>query len=447
VQNRAAVLLEAPASGPVRSWTFEGSGRVWGYTPGMSVWSSPALGVVEDRALLLVGSYDKNLYALDAASGEQRWRFTTGGGVYSAPLLWRDGDHTLAFAAASDRLVYGLDAALGRRVWIHSVQPFRPTLGGARLSAPCLGEAQGRPALFVGHWVWDRSLKENMQEGGLRALDARSGELLWSRLLGDNQIAPPIFGRVDGAGMVFVGSSNGNLYAVEADSGELRWQHTELDAIRGAPALASSGGRSLVVVASKYGLVRALDAASGEERWRYKTGDRITGAPMVFEVAGRALVVIGSYDRTLYALDLASGAPVWRYWTRGGIFASPALVATRPVATVLTTSWDHHLHGVSASDGAFGWLAYTGRPLWDTLGLGDSTWASPAAARINGEWMAYTGSYDGMLYGLAVAQVSQQKNWGERSNLAFWVSLPLSLGCVAGLALVLTRRQRRRERA
>ena len=79
------------AAAKVKGWRFEAGRHVWGYQPGISVWSSPALGVVAGRPLVLVGSYDRNLYALDAVSGEKRWSFTTGGGIYSAPALWGGG--------------------------------------------------------------------------------------------------------------------------------------------------------------------------------------------------------------------------------------------------------------------------------------------------------------------------------------------------------------------
>ncbi|MET7301342.1 PQQ-binding-like beta-propeller repeat protein [Embleya sp. NPDC005575] len=63
--------------------------------------------------MLYVGSYDKNVYALDAATGKQRWAFTTGGGVS-------------ATSAVAERVVYvgsadgNMDATRNNR---HSYPP------------------------------------------------------------------------------------------------------------------------------------------------------------------------------------------------------------------------------------------------------------------------------------------------------------------------------------
>ena len=440
-QNTAAVELQAKAV--ARPWTFEGGGRVYGYEPGMTVWSSPAIGQVEGRAVLTVGSYDHHVYALDAATGETLWKFATGGPVFSTPVIWAGGGRALVFAASTDRLVYALDAASGRQVWVHAVEEFRPTLGGARLSAPCVGAAAGQEAVFVGRWVWDRSLGNALQQGGVTALAAADGKPLWKAELGDNEIAAPLFARVGGAGRLFAGSSNGNLYALEADTGRVVWRHTELDAIRSPPAFFEAPEGPRVVFGSKFGVVRCLDAATGAEAWSFKTGDRVTGAPLALRLGERVAVVVGSYDRTLYALDGRSGAALWRYPARGGIYSSPALAGGLGERVVLFSAWDHALHAVSADSGAERFSVFTGRPLWDVSGLDESTWSSPVAARIGGRWMAFAGSYDGTLRALPL-DLPAPGGRMPRSDLWFWLSFPLSLGPVAALALWLTRRERRR---
>ncbi|MBI5508445.1 MAG: PQQ-binding-like beta-propeller repeat protein [Deltaproteobacteria bacterium] len=445
--NQASAVLVAGASPAARAWTFDGGGRVFGFEPGMTVWSSPALGVAGGRAVLVAGSYDHNVYAVDAASGERLWSYTTGDGVYSAPVLWNGPAGLVAFAASSDRMLYALDAASGRRLWIYAVADFRPTLGGARLSAPAVGTARGRAAVFFGHWVWDRSLAGNQQEGGVTALDAESGAVLWKRLLGDNELTAPIFvagGHGGRGGTLYLGSTDGSLAALDADHGEVLWRRTELDAIRSAPAAATAMRPLRLLTASKAGLVRCLDAATGAEAWRYQVGDWVTGSPAVLRVRERDLVVLGSYDRSLYALDVLDGSLVWRTFTRGGIHASPAVAATERGPVVLTSSWDHHLYAVDAKDGAILGKRYTGRPLWDTVGLENSNWSSPVAAVLNGVGMSYVGSYDGKLYALPLAELLDGRGHFERSNLAFWLSFPISLSLVTLVALLLTWRHRRR---
>jgi outer membrane protein assembly factor BamB len=445
-QNTAATSLElAPGQRP-RAWTFGGSGRVWGYQPGITVWSSPAVGLAEGRPIVVVGSYDHTVYCLDAATGELRWRFTTGGPVYSTPAIWHDGTRTLVIVASSDRLVYAVDAATGRQQWVHSAMEFRATLGGAHLAAPAVGTAAGEDAVFVAHWVWDSSIGHNLQAGALTALRARDGKPLWTRPLGDNRMADPVFARIGDRGLVLAGSSDGRLHALEADTGRVLWTRTELDAIRSGPAVVSGPTGPVCVLSSKYGVVRAVDALSGVERWSFKTGDRVTGSPAIVTRGGAVVVVVGSYDRALYALDVATGRMLWRYTARGGIYSSPALAPMGDAPLVLASAWDHTMHAVRLGEGTGVFRAFTGRPLWDVAGLDESNWSSPAVARLGDRFMAYLGSYDGTLRALPLDEASRAPQ-AARSNGWFWLSFPIVLVPVAALTLWLTRRHRQRVRS
>jgi outer membrane protein assembly factor BamB len=58
-------------------------------------------------------SVDNKVYALDAATGEERWSFFTGGPVRLAPTVWKDQ----VFVGSDDGFVYCLNAADGRLVW------------------------------------------------------------------------------------------------------------------------------------------------------------------------------------------------------------------------------------------------------------------------------------------------------------------------------------------
>jgi outer membrane protein assembly factor BamB len=438
-ENSAAIELDAPKSPPPRAFTFDGSGRVWGYEPGMTTWSSPALGVVDGRAVVAAGSYDHTIYALDAATGEQIWKFTTGGPVFSAPVFWDEGKRTLLFAASSDRLVYALDAAQGRQVWVHATQDFRPTLGGARLSAPSVGKARGEDAVFVPYWIWDSSVAHNEQHGGVIALSTREGSPLWRKDLADNELTACVFaGR-----SLFLGSSNGNILALSADDGHELWRQTELDSVRSQPAFVETVSGPLVIMASKFGAVRGLGADNGVERWRFKTGDRITGSPAVLGKGKHAKVFVGSYDRQMYALDADTGKELFRYSARGGLYSSPALVAGASPPMVLISGWDNVLHTIALADGRPLFTVFTGRPLWNVAGMDESNWSSPAAARVNGQWMAYVGSYDGTLRALPLEEAGRVAP-ALRSNGWFWLSFPIAITPTVLLTLYLTRRERRR---
>lgn len=450
--QRAWVRLpgRAPDGHRVRAWQFEASRHVWGYQPGITVWSSPAIGLVGGQPLVLVGSYDRNIYALDARTGEKVWHFTTGGGVYSTPVLWHTpSGEPRVFAASSDRMVYALGGTVGERLWIHVVSGWRPTLGGARLGAPCVGQAGALPAVFVSHWVWDKSMSGHMQAAGVTALSVDDGRVLWTTWLGDNRLASPLCTTLGpGRSRVFVGSDNGNLYALDASDGKQLWAFTDRGAVAGSPALYRQAGLSpTLLFGSKYGRLRALDAETGKERWRFATSHWLDGGPMVASVAGQDLVFAGSYDTRLYALDARGGRLVWSTAVAGGIYSAPALAPDKDRTRVLFSAWDHHLHCVDALDGALDFTAYTGRPIWDSLTLGDSTWSSPAVAELDGTSVAYVGSYAGPFYALPLGEAEKKALARPGSNLNFWLGLPVVLILTTSLALAATRRRRHHHRA
>jgi len=60
--------------------------------------------------LVLFGSGDGNLYAIEAATGRERWRVALGGAVASTPAV-ADG---VVFATSRERRLTALDLSTGR---------------------------------------------------------------------------------------------------------------------------------------------------------------------------------------------------------------------------------------------------------------------------------------------------------------------------------------------
>ncbi len=67
--NEASRTFDISSARQPTDWTFKPSSWTWAYRPGTGVWSSPSVGKVGERIVLFVGSYDKNLYAIDAFTG------------------------------------------------------------------------------------------------------------------------------------------------------------------------------------------------------------------------------------------------------------------------------------------------------------------------------------------------------------------------------------------
>jgi outer membrane protein assembly factor BamB len=51
-----------------------------------------------------VGSWDKNLYAIDAITGLEKWRFKTGGEMYSSPAV----SNGVIYVGSNDRFLYAV---------------------------------------------------------------------------------------------------------------------------------------------------------------------------------------------------------------------------------------------------------------------------------------------------------------------------------------------------
>jgi outer membrane protein assembly factor BamB len=52
--------------------------------------------------VVYVGSYDKNVYALNAKTGAKLWSYTTGGGVHTSPSV----TNGLVYVGSDDGNVY-----------------------------------------------------------------------------------------------------------------------------------------------------------------------------------------------------------------------------------------------------------------------------------------------------------------------------------------------------
>ena len=216
-------------------WTFETGGRVR---------SSAAI----VNGVAYIGSCDGNIYAIDAASGEELWRQETGAEVYSSPAV-ADG---LVFVGSRDGNIYALDVKTGKPAWKHEV---------------------GRPVRSSGIIV----------EG---VLYIGSGELCFEGGR-DEQELP-------------------NLWALDAKTGKVLWQYN-CGGIWSRPAVADG----VVYIASMGGFLSAVDAASGREIWIINTwGAPIWSAPVIYQKS-LFMGSIDKNMKQIYVLDVESARWRW----------------------------------------------------------------------------------------------------------------------------------------
>ena len=82
-----------------------------------------------------IGSYDKKLHAVDAATGEAKWTYATGGKVRSSPAV-ADG---VVFVGSFDAKLHAVDAATGEAKWMYATS-------GKVMSSPAVADG----VAFVG---------------------------------------------------------------------------------------------------------------------------------------------------------------------------------------------------------------------------------------------------------------------------------------------------------
>jgi eukaryotic-like serine/threonine-protein kinase len=97
------------------------------------IWSSPTV----NQGTVYIGSFDKKLYALDAATGGKKWEFLAGGAVIASPVI----DGGTAYFGSFNRSFYAVDASSGDLKWTFEArQGFwaSPVVSGGVVYAPSL---------------------------------------------------------------------------------------------------------------------------------------------------------------------------------------------------------------------------------------------------------------------------------------------------------------------
>ena len=352
-QNRAAIDLGDAGDAPPRAWSFDGSGRVWGYEPGLTVWSSPALGVAGGRPLVVAGNYDHTLYCPRRRHGRDR----CGGSrpaarctprrcsFATAPASCSSPPRTIASSTPSRRPPAARSGCTRSRT---SVPPWA-ALGSPR---PAWAAPSDRDdAVFVPYWLWDRSLANSMQRSGVigpvrrgraSAVASRPGRQRADR--GDlrararpGHALPRLLER-----QRLCGGRPERRGPVEEDRARLRAQPAGLLARRRRAACSSRAPSS----ARCAGSTRRPEPSAGSfapaiaspARPRCST-ERRRGCgwllrPQAARPAGRATV-----------------RPLWHDGTRGGVYSSPALIANGAEPMVLFMAWDHMLHATDLEHG------------------------------------------------------------------------------------------------
>jgi outer membrane protein assembly factor BamB len=157
----------------------------------------------------------------------------------------------------------------------------------------------GKGAVFV--TVADLNLNKPV----LYALDPRSGESSWQKLI--PTVYPIAYAAYD-KGELFVVNYNGQLQSIRADNGQVNWLITLPNEYAFDRPPSVSGGHVYLSGAGEGGTVYSVDEATGVVQWmsRVETGDG--NSPAVGDGA-----VFVSYPLQYYAFNQATGGLIWHY--------------------------------------------------------------------------------------------------------------------------------------
>jgi polyvinyl alcohol dehydrogenase (cytochrome) len=314
-----------------------------------------------------------DVFALDARTGCTAWMSKVGAGVRGAPAVGKTAAGLAVFVDDNRGFVDALDAASGQILWSSDIQNGSP---GSMLGAPILYEGRiYAPFGAVGEKASTAEAECCTSRGGIAALDATTGKILWKSFTIAEEPKPT---RLNAAGKQLFGPAGasvwsaptidpkrrllyvttGNDYAepgsdasdaviaFDLDTGARKWvsqvakgdiwqvgcqkdpgpncaskQGNDTDF--GMPAILSTlpGGKQVLVAGSKSGIVYAFDPdKQGEVLWQVRLTHGGSLGGLVFGAAAASGVVYvpigyGASDRDptggLVALDLRTGKILW----------------------------------------------------------------------------------------------------------------------------------------
>ncbi len=325
-------LVTAKAGSTKLVWSFESEDEIRGTA-------------ACDNNVLYFGSYDNNLYALDAITGEFIWKYPTDGGIVSKPVVEDDN----IYIGSEDRRVHAVYARSGKVIWTYYTN----------------GEVRSSPHHSDGH------IFIGSDDGHLYAINALIGRKAWEINIGAPVRSTPMihndliyFGAENGEffctdlsgkikwrfkakraitssavvhqGMVFFGSVDSTLYALDAKTGWVIWRYRLNRPTISTPYISEN----YLFVGATSGDITCLDIRTAKEVWHFSTDHQVTGSPLVFKDS----LYCGSVDGHLYSLEYRTGRLRWKFRTEGPITGTPIAEDE----TIYIGSTDHRLYALAA---------------------------------------------------------------------------------------------------
>jgi outer membrane protein assembly factor BamB/tRNA A-37 threonylcarbamoyl transferase component Bud32 len=314
------------------AWKFECEDEVRG-TP---VWHN---------GVLYIGSYDYNLYALEAASGQFIWKYATDGGIVSRPAI-HEGT---IYIGSEDRRLHAIVQRSGKLSWTYYTD-------GPIRSSPLLAENH----IFIGS-----------DDGFLHAVNCLTGRRSWKTDAGSPIRSTPIIHN----DYIYFGTEAGDFYCLDL-RGQVRWRFKAKRAVTGSAVVA----QETLYLGSLDSTFYALDVKSGFVIWRFRLGKASISTPCLVE----NLLFTGDIGNTIYCIDKNSAKEIWRFSTEHQVTSSPIVKKD----SLYCGSVDGYLYCLEYRTGRLRWKFKTEGPITGT----------PTAS----EDLIFIGSIDHKVYALSI---------------------------------------------
>jgi outer membrane protein assembly factor BamB/tRNA A-37 threonylcarbamoyl transferase component Bud32 len=317
VARKTGMLIRTgPQTGPVKT---SGIKSLWSFKTEDEIRGTPTI----FQGALYIGSYDNNLYSVNAADGKFQWKYPTDGGIVSRPLVL-DGN---IYFGSEDKRLHVVSARSGKVVWTYYTD-------GPIRSSPRVAEGH----VFIGS-----------DDNNLHAVNLNTGRIAWRFECADPVRSTPFIQNE----FVYVGSESGDYYAIDF-RGTLKWRFHAKRAITSS----TNGTPQALYFASVDSTLYALDPRNGWVIWRFRLGKPSISTPCIAD----ELVFVGAADGFLYAVEAKSAKEVWRFRTEHQVNSSPVIYKD----SIYCGSVDGNLYCLEYRTGRLRWKFGTEGPITGT---------------------------------------------------------------------------------
>ncbi len=259
--------------------------------------------VVGGGGVVYVGTRQGEVLGYDGATGDRIGYLEVGDSV-EGPLAV-DGTTLYTASTGTRGEVQAHDLRRGKRLWRRKMEPIE---SGVLLA--------------------DARLVVVEANGAVQALDARTGETVWTHEPENSAMVKAA--SVRAGEVIVVADVSGHVRALRLSDGGVVWTRT-----LGAPVFVTPAvSGDLLYLATTQGHLIALDVSTGGERRRTVVKPIVTTAPQAVAVRltapaiANGLVVVGGSDAVLRAFDATTLRPQWSHTFEDGVSAAPVFAGS-----------------------------------------------------------------------------------------------------------------------